>query len=316
VAPDAKVWLSQRVARHPSASRRTAGVAGALGVWSLADRLRNATHSELPVKIELPEHLPSHGKGFLMFPCGARDLVVSKLVLGWHEFERPMPDVFTAAVSALGGTLLDVGANTGFYSLLATTVNRQCTAVAFEPFAPVSQLLTDNIALNHLGSRVRVVQWAVSDETGIAELFIPDQEHGLIESSCSLNRSFKELRSGSVQVRVTTIDEFVRTVPRARPSVIKIDVESLEHAVLRGARRTLARHRPLVFFEVLHIGDPEAIDRMRGELDYVDVRLAPGQLVIGERVQHDPDAWNHLLVPAERLDEVLEIVHVVGLAVR
>jgi len=292
---------------------RAAGVAGTIGAWSVADRLRMAVEPVAPIDLEIPSHLPAHRRVFRMFRCGDRDQVVVKLASGWDNFEMPMPDALTVLAHNLGGTILDVGANTGIYSILATMAHPTCEAVAFEPFPPVVEVLRRNLASNRLGRRVRVVAQAVSAAAGTAELFVPDPGHGLIETSCSLNELFKDTHAGSVSVRVTTVDAYMRAHARLRPTIVKIDVESLEDAVLEGARQTLATHRPLVFFEVLHIGDPDAIERLRVELDYVDVRLDPGGLVAGEAVRHDPGAWNHLLVPAEKLAAALTLLGTVGL---
>lgn len=146
-------------------------------------------------------------------------------------------------------------------------------------------------------------------------MYVPLQDHGLVESSCSLNPNFKDAMSGAVEVQTTTVDAYVRGLGLGDVNVVKIDVESLEHAVLQGAEATLERQRPIVFFEVLHIGDPEAIDDIRKRLDYVDIRLRTDAAVVGDHVHHDPEAWNHVLVPAEMLGETLDVLESVGLSV-
>jgi FkbM family methyltransferase len=209
--------------------------------------------------------------------------------------------------------VIDIGANTGLYSILACVASSQSRVVAFEPFPPVLPLLEANLRLNHLERRVMVSPMAISDTQGISSLYIPLQDHGLVESSCSLNASFKEATSGTVQVETTTLDAIVRDAGLRDVRVLKIDVESHEHSVLAGAENTLMHHRPLVFVEVLHIADPEAIDGSRERADYVDIRLRPDRAIVGEKVQHDPEAWNHLLVPVERLTDATQVLASVGL---
>ncbi len=82
----------------------------------------------------------------------------------------------------------------------------------------------------------------------------------------------------------------------------------MEHLVLAGASAVLDRDRPVVVVEVLPKGDIDALEDIRRVHDLVDVRLRPGQAVVGQPVAFDPDAWNHLLVPAERLDRTLGLL--------
>lgn len=301
---------------RPALTRRVGALARTVGAPDRGERIERIAAGRGFVEVVMPEHLPGAIRRFRMDGCDGRDQVVAALERSWDDFERPMPDAFVAVAHWVGGTMLDVGANTGLYSLLATMVRPDVAAIAFEPFPPLLPLLRANLAANRWGGRVEVVECAISDEPGEAELFIPDPAHGLVESSCSLNGSFKDNPTGSVTVNVDTIDRIVAARPGLRPTFIKVDVESLEHAVLGGARATLAAHRPIAFIEVLHIGDPAAIEAMRVDLDYVDIRLAPTGLVVGDPVHHDPTAWNHMLVPAERCQETLEVLGAVGLRAR
>ena len=104
-------------------------------------------------------------------------------------------------------------------------------------------------------------------------LYVPDPGHGLVGTSCSLNRDFKEHVVDELPVRVVTLDAHREAHGRPVVSVLKIDVESLEHRVLAGAEDTLADDRPIVFLEVLPSGDPAAIELIRRRHRYVAVRL-------------------------------------------
>ena len=310
--------LRAQAVRHHKLAGAAAGVARAARLEAMARKLDHAavegTGGQRPSTILLPRRLPADGRSFRMLSAGGADLVVRKLtLLGWDGFERPMPDVFVGLVNRLGGTVIDVGANTGFYSVLACVASSRARALAFEPFPPLLPLLEGNVKLNYCEGRVSLSRLALSDTEGRSTLYVPLQDHGLVESSCSLNAGFKEESSATVEVEVTTLDSFMAHSAVPDVQVVKVDVESLEHAVLAGAEGTLSRHRPFVFVEVLHIGDPDAIDRLRRRLHYVDARLRVDHAVIGDDVRHDPDAWNHLLVPAERMDEATVALRSVGL---
>ncbi len=142
-----------------------------------------------------------------------------------------------------GFVFFDVGANIGLYAALAAAVFEPATVVAFEP-TPATADIADAIArANDL--QIDVVRSALSDKEGHADLHISP----VSDSSNSLNADF---RNGveTVRVPVMRLDEFVRQM-NVSPDVIKIDVETHEAAVLRGARATLVRCRPDLVVEVL-----------------------------------------------------------------
>ena len=244
---------------------------------------------------------------FDMLDLGGRDQIVRQIREGgWSSYEMPLPQVLAACAARSVGSFVDVGANTGFYTLLALTCGRRLSGVAFEPFPPALEALEANLALNPVGRRAEVVAKAVGDAGGRAELWLPPAEHGLIETSSSLSAAFKEAHSGSITVDVIRLDDH-RWEGRI-PAILKIDVESLEHVVLAGAVGILEEFRPLVFLEVLPKGDAAALESLRSRLRYTDVRLLAAEAVVGESVAFDERAWNHLLIPDEALDRWRPVV--------
>jgi len=251
---------------------------------------------------------------------GSDQIAAAMATGGWLAFERPLPDVFATLVRANGGLVLDVGANTGFYALIAMSVDRSVDVHAFEPFPPVLALLHDNMTINRARERVRVFEEAVGHTPGHALLHVPTRPHGLVETSASLNPDFRlagDFPFTSVAVAVTTLDEHMASVgEHARVSVVKVDVESLEHEVLAGATALLARERPYVVVEVLPTSDTDALEQIRASCGYVDVCLRPQEAIVGRAIAFDDDGWNHLFVPAEALDEGIALIESCGLDVQ
>jgi FkbM family methyltransferase len=170
-------------------------------------------------------------------------------------------------------------------------------------------MLRQNLWLNPRGSCVTVVDKAVSDKDGTATLFVPETTTGLVETSSSLNSQFKYDHSTSIEVDVTMVDTYLARLGHPPVSVVKIDVESAEDAVLLGCRQTLRRDRPIVFVEFLQAtGNDEAMERLRVELDLIDIRLRPTEAVVAPSIAFDANAWNHLLCPAERFSEVTTLL--------
>jgi FkbM family methyltransferase len=248
-------------------------------------------------------HLPS----FRMHSCNARDQVAcSAAAGGWQSFERPTPAAFADAVHHAGdGLVIDVGANTGFYSLLAVSVSADVGVVAYEPYAPVRQRLQANLRLSPRRRAIKVCPFAASDTAGDKLLYVPDGSHGLVETSASLWAEFKASGTASARVKAVRLDD--QHAGRRRVAVIKVDAEGHDLEVLQGAAGILQRDRPILFLEVLLRADEAGLTRLLHDHAYVDVTLLPdaAPLVLAD-TRHHTLAWNRLWLPREEADNFLQ----------
>jgi len=165
--------------------------------------------------------------------------------LSWNPAEY---DAFRRAV-APGAVALDVGANVGAYSvLLGQWVGPTGRVFAFEPEPSAFQGLSRHVAMNGLDVIVHPIPVALSDHEGMARL--------VVSATAGEARIGGVVRAGrpdppGTTTRVTTIDRFCAERGIV-PSFLKIDVEGLELAVLRGARDTIRRRRNLHIFVEMH----------------------------------------------------------------
>ncbi len=276
------------------------------------DRLRRRRDL---VRVEVPSRPGESPPHLRMYALDGRDQVVRALRAGgWGAFEPPLPSVVVQLVRRWPHTVLDVGANTGLYSLIAVTAHPQAMAVAFEPVPEIVDLLRANLAANPQAKRVAVREVAVGDRTGDAELhFPPAQPDGTIETSASLESGFKETIDRIVTVRESTLDVAWTAEGRPEVSIVKVDVEGAEHRVLAGASELVRTCHPVFTIEVLTAAEVDALDRFRHEHDYVDVTLSPDAAVVDHpQVRPDPTAPNHLLVPRVRLEDVIDELRAVS----
>ena len=144
-----------------------------------------------------------------------------------------------------GATFLDVGANIGYYSLLAASAGGS-KVVAFEPQKPLADLLRQSIDINNLGQLVRVEQLALSNEAATMRI-----------RSCPGNSGHAQLTANNddgvepYTVSVVAFDGWSQSQPIGRTSVCKIDTEGAELNVLKGMARMLARDRPALVVELV-----------------------------------------------------------------
>ena len=236
---------------------------------------------------------------------------------GLASYEAPTPGVLVSLCRDQPGLVLDIGANTGLLSLLAAASSPAVQVVAFEPLAPVRRRLEDNLRLNPgLAQRITVEPFGLSRSAGEFPFYETINDHGLVTTSSSLELGHAQHAGQYREHRIATrtLDGWAATLDDAPIRVIKCDVEGHEHAVLEGGWQTLARHRPFIVIEVLSVAETDIHNRLLRELDYLDFTLTPGALRGCTSVRFHPDAWNHLLVPAERAGRVFSLCRQLGLA--
>lgn len=143
-----------------------------------------------------------------------------------------------------GDCFIDIGANVGYFSLLAASiVGPSGHVLAFEPNPVVRELLLTNIARSEYRN-IDVHGTCCSDTPGTVSLYLNDSNN---TGACSLSNRNAGTNS-AVAVEAVLADSVIRTLPKP-PTIIKIDVEGAEAMVLRGMTDTLA-HGPTVILEL------------------------------------------------------------------
>lgn len=160
-------------------------------------------------------------------------------------YERPLIEFLQKRETA-GWCSIDAGANVGAVTLaLAKFSGAAGRVIAFEPGPPNLKRLKANLELNpELSARVRVVAQGLSDKPGTLYW---EEESG--NPGNALLRASETDKTSAVPV--TRIDDYLSANPVERLDFIKIDVEGMELAVLRGAAQTVAHFKPIVYFETL-----------------------------------------------------------------
>lgn len=151
---------------------------------------------------------------------------------------------FLAQALKPGMTVIDVGANYGYYTLLmADAVGESGRVVAVEPLPDAARLLAETVRLNGFEGRTRIVPQALGATAGTAFLFAPDGE-----PKNSLVVGQADHPGGTTQaVPVTTLDSVVLDGPRI--DLVKIDAEGAEEGIVAGMVGLLARDRPKLVLE-------------------------------------------------------------------
>lgn len=225
---------------------------------------------------------------------------VQRWIYFFGVYEKDTVDWFRSHLRP-GMVVLDIGANVGQYTLIAARdVGPNGRVHAFEPNPISHRTLASNIELNSFGN-VSTHALAVSDSAGEVTLYIPDNDN-MGEASLQISQTGQR----NTTVRSVTIDEWAQNADLGatpRIDIVKIDVQGLESAVLRGARQVMLRYRPLIIceFEERWLRDSGTssveIKRMLGELSYSANRItASGLSQVDTDEVHSFE--NLVLVPA------------------
>jgi len=137
---------------------------------------------------------------------------------------------------AKGSVVFDIGANAGFYTLLASVlVGSQGKVFAFEPVPRNLRYLKEHLRINGI-KNVSVIEAAVADCAGVAHFDAgPNPATGHLAAD------------GCLTVSTVSLDEMVRRGELLPPDYMKIDVEGAEANVLLGAKSVLTALRPTIF---------------------------------------------------------------------
>ncbi|MCB9876423.1 MAG: FkbM family methyltransferase [Planctomycetes bacterium] len=245
------------------------------------NRLRNSPLGFLPGIDRLLERAFRKARPALQEPIEVRlgsftmfalphDPVVSERIILHRRWEKRQ-SALVRRLLAPGHTFCDVGANIGYYSLMAAAlVGPRGQVLAFEPDPGHAELLRRSAARNGFDN-VGIQRMALSDRGGRGELFRNPANSGNQSLLAANNSSCGE----SVTVAIDTLDGFLERHPPSRPiDLLKVDVEGAEGLVLRGARRALANPSVKVLMEFWPEGsrrfgvDPAQLLQELGEMGF------------------------------------------------
>lgn len=206
---------------------------------------------------------------------------------GVAGFEPGSADVFCALARG-AEHFLDVGAYSGLYTLLATTVSRSCRVSCFEPVPAIRAWLCRNLELNGVVERVRIVPAAAAERAaGAVDFFV---SANVYSPGSSLLQNFGREERTAISLPTLSLDEHVAQERLSGVGLIKIDTEGAEPSVLQGARHLLTTQRPAVLCEIL---DPTPehlakIEQLLRDVRYTHAQVTEQGLVRRSCIVPDP----------------------------
>jgi len=197
-------------------------------------------------------------------------------------------------------TVIDIGANTGLYSLIAKALNHNAKVIALEPVQRVFQKLKTNMAINEFNTEC--LELAASNFTGEAIIFDTGGEHIY---SVTVNKNLNQM-DDLLQVPIATIklDKLITDLNLDKVDLIKIDVETHEAEVLDGFKEYLSVYKPTILIEILSDDLGNKIQLLVKDCDYLYYNI--NEKLGARRMQNisKSEGYNYLLcskIVAERI---------------
>ncbi|MDE2439300.1 MAG: FkbM family methyltransferase [Patescibacteria group bacterium] len=139
----------------------------------------------------------------------------------------------------------DIGANTGYYGILAAFLGKPSThSFFFEPLPQHTQCIEETLKINDLEKQGKIFQTALGEKPDKMIFYTAGSGSTLLPEFVGKNIE------GHVHVSVQKLDTLQKENALALPDFIKIDVEGYELPVLIGAENTLREAQPVLFIEV------------------------------------------------------------------
>lgn len=174
----------------------------------------------------------------------------AKAILGGGDVYRHPGGYIISKLVSPGDTVLDLGANMGFYTMMfSTLVGREGRVISFEPVPGTFDILRHVVGKFPL-QNVELINAAASDRQGIVSMEIPDDAFGQENPyEASIVSGAQRNSRNSVMTPALTVDSVLagRTAPI---TFYKCDVEGHELFVLLGSEKTLLASHPACMIEV------------------------------------------------------------------
>ena len=262
--------------------------------WTPPHSLYKHLHFRGPFIVKIEE-----GKRFNFYHNGTEienDIFWKGLTKGWEKISMKL----WLALCKQSTVVIDIGANTGVYSLVAKTVNPKTQVYAFEPIKRVFLELKGNCELNKYD--IVCVEKALSNKEGEQLIYENEEPH---LNAATLNQQTAELYSHgtlnkATTIKTTTLDSFIRINNLRGIDLVKIDVETHEPEVIDGFREFLPQHKPSFLIEVLMDEVGTRLQKYFDPLGYLYFNIDDQKGVIKqEKSIHKSDYFNWLVCSEE-----------------
>jgi FkbM family methyltransferase len=183
---------------------------------------------------------------------------ISNVLQKYNHWEPRITELFIEIFELGNGIFLDIGANIGYYSLLAAKLNKN--VIAFEPLADNYKIFAESIKKNKFDKQIKILPYAIGNKSyETVTMTINYDNMGASKISNLNNYKYKSMSNFVKQMRLDDITEIKNLKPYAPNSsnsdeqilLIKIDVEGYEPYVIESGFNLIANlYIPFLLIEI------------------------------------------------------------------
>ena len=171
---------------------------------------------------------------------------------GYKSFEYT--EIFISLIKKIN-VFYDIGANIGYYSLIAASENKNILVVGFEPASGPLYYFRENVKLNNF-ENISIEDIALSDKEGEIQFYeVKNNKYAYLEHNLAgeSNAGSKTTHRNFVPVSVATItlDNYVQQTAEKNIDLIKMDTEGTENLILEHSDMVLSQMKPIIICETL-----------------------------------------------------------------
>ena len=185
-----------------------------------------------------------HYKNGIAFNISKNKTSVSKSLVFQSNYEFNETNLVKKVIKP-GWTVIDVGANFGWYSIhFAQLVGQNGNIFSFEPIPETYEELNSNIKLNSC-QNIKAFDFALGNKVGTISFGVPNFDGGSGTSSEFLKYSKR------IQTTMRKLDDVIKEQKINKVDFIKADIEGGELNMLKGAEKLLEDFRPKILIEIV-----------------------------------------------------------------
>ncbi|HTH31509.1 MAG TPA: FkbM family methyltransferase [Lacibacter sp.] len=163
----------------------------------------------------------------------------------WYGYYEKKEIMTMRSLLSENSVVIDIGANIGYFSLMAAQKCNKGKIYSFEPATKNFQKLEEHLRLNKI-KNVTPFQCAVSNRNEVASFFISDSHN----SGMSGLKPAENFSGETEMIHCIRLDDAIETYQFQTINLVKIDTEGSELNVLNGMKQVIKQQQPLLLIEI------------------------------------------------------------------
>jgi FkbM family methyltransferase len=205
----------------------------------------------------------------------------------------------------------DIGANIGYYAIVAKLFNPKIKVHGFEPLPSANKYFKINAELNKVGD-IQIHQTALTNFNGIAKFYsnlnprFPNEKDHLYGDNSLNTEATGNIAKIEFDVVTQTLDDFVSKNLKENEKIdlIKIDTEGTENLVFEGGKNVLQFHRPVIMCEVIKGFIEKELEVILGKFNYAFYEVRNNGLVKVDSLNVQSGKIDFFFVPEEKQEMI------------